>query len=214
MNPASYNFHTYRENTFAFAFILQDGEGDPLDMSLLTDLSMRVFLNGRESRPVIEPDLSITGNHVTGVLSSDDTERLAAMSTYYELNAMMGERFVTLVNGRIIPSRASTGGTQKGADLNVAVNIETLEVSLSVADSAALAMKALAEIEAMADQVHEDRDRAETAAELFAGQISVLEEGDDYISLYAMQPAELTESKEPLGDTEISIINITYHESN
>jgi len=202
MNPATYNFQAYYGNTFGFAFILTDPEGDPLDPSLVEGVTMRIFSPGREKDPIIEPALEQSGNILTGTLSKDDTKRLNGIVSYYELNATYPDGRVTLVNGRILSARAHTGGTQKAADLNVSVNIETLEVEVSMADSAALALNALSKIEIYHDQIQD-------YAEPFQGTISVIEEGGDYISLMEMRPGQLTEGTEYLGDTEIEIINIT-----
>src|SRR5690554_489658 len=127
MTPATYNFQTYYGNTYGFAFILLNDEGDPLDMSLFTGFSMRLFTPRRENDPWLKPELTVRDNVVTGTLQPDDVERLAGVY-YYELNATYDGGRVTLVNGRVLSARANTGGTQKAADLNLTVNIDPLEV--------------------------------------------------------------------------------------
>lgn len=63
--------------------------------------------------------------------------------------------------------------------------------------------------EAAAGQAEGYRDEVNNTVGFLQGTISVLDEGDDFVELKALNPAELVETTEPLGDIEIGIVEIT-----
>jgi len=65
------------------------------------------------------------------------------------------------------------------------------------------------EAEGYRDQAREARDEIEGKTGYLEGTISVVGEGEDYVELQALQPADLVESTETLGDTVIEIVEIT-----
>lgn len=164
INPATYNFVAYREDTFAFALLIENTEGDPIDVNDTFDsLSMRVFLPNREENPALEPELSVSGNQITGVLSSQDTKKLSGRAYWYEVRVTFNGNEETLLNGRFQVRNAQDGKGAQAADLNVTVDFTTLEVTVQTADSAALALQAVADANDARDEAQTARDEAVTA---------------------------------------------------
>jgi len=78
-----------------------------------------------------------------------------------------------------------------------------------VTEPANRAEAAASEAAGYRDQAEGYRDEVDGKVGFLQGTISVLDEGDDFVELKALNPAELVETTEPLGDIEIGIVEIT-----
>jgi hypothetical protein len=220
MLPGSVNFTVYRQDTFAFAFIFKDTQGDPFDMDNLGDVTMRVFVPNREGDPLFSPTLSENGNVITGLFSPEQTILLTARQYYFEMRSTYLGREVTLINGAIEAkdARDGIGVTDAVSDVTIDLASQTIEVTLG--DSATIALQAKNDAvaardvsiseanrsEQEADRSFTEADRAETEAD------RSISEGAQKVSLATVQ-ADRSESEADRATSQVSLAVIEANRS-
>jgi hypothetical protein len=222
MLPGSVNFTVYRQDTFAFAFIFKDTQGDPFDMENLGDVTMRVFVPNREGDPLFSPTLSENGNVITGLFSPEQTILLTARQYYFEMRSTFQGREVTLINGAIEAKDATDGIGVTDAVSDVTIDLASQVVDVELGDSATIALQAAADsiaardisiAEALRSEQEADRsfaeaDRAQAEADRIEGTVSVVNFDDDWYELVAILPAQLVDETVTLNGVEIQIVDI------
>lgn len=173
MTPASLNFIAYRQNDYSFSFILKDTAGDPFDMSLISDITMRVFRSGREPTPIFDISIDITASTLSGRITAAQTESIRALIPYYEINAMMGADRVTLFNGSITTNDASTGDGATQVAVDAEIDLGALEVTVTIPPQAAVAIAAATRAETAAGEAEAVAVIATTQAGIATSQAGI-----------------------------------------
>ncbi len=202
MLPGSVNFTVYRQDTFAFAFIFKDTQGDPFDMENLGDVTMRVFVPNREGDPLFSPTLSENGNVITGLFSPEQTILLTARQYYFEMRSTFQGREVTLINGAIEAKDATDGIGVTDAVSDVTIDLASQTIEVTLGDSATIALQAKNDAvaardvsiseanrsEQEADRSFAEAERAETEADRAEAEADrALQEGQQQVSLATTQ---------------------------
>lgn len=158
-NPTTRNIEAYYNNTYGLTYVFENSDSTPFNIASNFDtVSLKIFTKDREASPLVELDLD------TG-LTISDTNRLLGEITpaqnvtlfgspikYYQLTVTYDGDTETILKGIYVVNRAQSGSANDTA-LTLTVSLAPLEVSVSVADNAFLALQAKNEANTILDSV-------------------------------------------------------------
>lgn len=162
-NPTTRNIEAYFGNTYGLVYVFENSAGAAFDIASNFDTaSLKIFTKDREASPLVELTL---GNGLT----ISDTNRLLGEITpaqnvtlfgspikYYQLTVTYNGDTETILKGIYVVNRAQSGSANDTA-LTLTVSLAPLEVSVSVADNAFLALQAKNETQEIVSQVSPSR---------------------------------------------------------
>lgn len=151
MRPATIPLEMYREATGSFAFILNDTAGQPFDMNLLGEISMRVFTAEGEPTPIFVPPLSVSDNVISGELTDIQTVQTRGSTYWYEIRTTYLGKSVFLFNGPVTTLDATSGKGTTDDIVEAVVDLVGLAVTATLGDSASIALQAKADAETARD---------------------------------------------------------------
>lgn len=150
MKPAKFNLTGYKNDTLPVSITIKDTAGDPFPMEFLGDLSVRIFRQGREAQPMYEPSLTVVANHIVFEVTPLQTGILAAQGAFWELRSEYQDRVVTLISGAVPIVAAHDKKGTSAIIVTAIIDTGLTEISLVVDATAALAMNALQQTQALA----------------------------------------------------------------
>lgn len=147
MTPATQTIPFYRGQTAPLSFVLNDMNGDPLDLSLFGAFTYHVFRAGQEASELFEVALSVSANVLSGEVTDTQTKQLRPIVVYGELRTSIGGNKVIALALKhpTLDATSGSGVNEPVVTLQYDPDGDTFVVNLD--SSPALAFRALSALQ-------------------------------------------------------------------
>jgi hypothetical protein len=221
MTPGQLKIKSYYGDTLGVSVTLKDKDtGQPFDMSLLGDLSVKIFPALGEESPFFEPHLSIDNNLVSFLITADMTKSLRGTNSFLQLRSLYLDLPRTLINATLEVLDARSGRGVSDVVVDAFIDLGNLAVDLQVGDAAAIAVEAKEFAKEFRDQSHMEANRSKSEADRSHQEANrsrdeadrSISEGAQKVSLATVQ-ADRSESEANRATSQVSLAVIEANRS-